>query len=148
MPAFVLIEAADQTFALPTDRVVEILRMAAPAPVPGAPPHLRGVLDLRGALVPVVDVRVRLGAAPRPARPQDQLVVLRSGGRLLALEVERVRDLVEVEAEAFQAADGWGAAAPLAAGALALPEGAVVVHAVEAWLAEADAASPAAGPAP
>jgi purine-binding chemotaxis protein CheW len=145
MPAFVLFEAAGTTFALPAADVVEVLRMAATAPVPGAPAHLRGVLDLRGALVPVVDVRVRFGARQRPPRPEEQLLVVRSAGRLVALEVDRVRDLVEVPADGYQAAAEWAAGAPLAAGALALPEGAVVVHAVDGWLAAADEAARAAG---
>jgi purine-binding chemotaxis protein CheW len=148
MPAFVLFEAAGTTFALPAADVVEVLRMAAAAPVPGAPAYLRGVLDLRGALVPVVDVRVRLGARQRPARPEGQLIVVRSGARRVALEVDRVRDLVEVPADACQASAEWGVAAPLAAGALALSDGAVVVHAVDAWLAAADEAAPPAEPAP
>ena len=66
MPAYVLFETASQTFALPAAEVRQVLRMAAPERVPGAPAALRGVLNVHGAIVPVVDVRARLGLPPRP----------------------------------------------------------------------------------
>jgi purine-binding chemotaxis protein CheW len=139
MAAFVLFEAADTVFALPAADVVQVLRMAAVAPVPGAPAFVRGVLNVHGTLVPVVDVRARLSGSSRPASPQEHLLLARSGGRLLALEVDRVRDVVELPgAEPERGA--WGDAAPLAAGAIALPDGAVVVHSLDAWASLADEA--------
>ena len=65
MAAFVLFKAADQTWALPASAVAQVLRMAKPAPSPGAAPHVQGVLNVHGVLVPVVDARVRLGAPAR-----------------------------------------------------------------------------------
>jgi purine-binding chemotaxis protein CheW len=141
MAAFVLFEAADTVFALPATEVVQVLRMVAVAPVPGAPAFIRGVLNVHGTLVPVVDVRARLSGASRPARPQDQLVLARAGERLLALQVDRVQDVVEV-ADAGAEAGAWADAAPLAAGAVALPGGAVVVHSLAAWAALAEESVP------
>jgi purine-binding chemotaxis protein CheW len=146
--AFVLFEAAGARLALDASDVLQVLRMASVAPVPGAPPHVRGVLNLHGVLVPVVDVRARLGAPPSPPDPSAQLVLARTGGRLVALEVDRVVDVVEVDRSRFEPPSRWGAGAALASGALALPDGAVVVQSLDAWLAGADlAAEPAAGAA-
>jgi purine-binding chemotaxis protein CheW len=141
MAGFVLFEAANTTFALPASDVVQVLRMAAVAPVPGAPPFIRGVLNLHGTLVPVIDVGARLSGASRPPRPEHQLLLARAGDRLLALEVERVQDVVDVAAGAADAGVAEGATT-LSSGALALPHGAVVVHSLAGWAAVADEAVP------
>jgi purine-binding chemotaxis protein CheW len=116
--------------------------MAAPTPIPGAPPHVRGVLDVRGTLVPVVDVAARIGAPPRPARPEDQLLLAEAGGRRVALQIERVLEIREVPDDAVDPHPEWSASSPLATGAVRLPEGVVVIQALEYWLAglEPDAA--------
>lgn len=145
MPAFVFFTAASQTFALPAASVVQVLRMAAPTAVPGAPAFLRGVLNVRGTLVPVIDVRARLGAPQRPARPGDHLLVASDGERPVALEVERVLGVRELPEGALEPHPAWVAPSPLVEGAVKLEDGVVLVQAVRAWLAEADAATAARG---
>lgn len=141
MAAFVLFKAAGQTLALPAASVVQVLRMAAPAPAPGAPPHVRGVLNVRGTLFPVVDVRVRLGAAPRPPRPEDRLLLVADGARRAALEVDEVLDVRELADEAISPPPD-GASSPLVAGALRLEDGVVLVQALDAWLSRTPSADP------
>jgi purine-binding chemotaxis protein CheW len=141
MAAFVFFTAAGQTFALPAANVVQVLRMAAPTPVPGAPSFVRGLLNVRGLLLPVIDVRVRLGSTPRPVRAEDQLLVAESGGRRVALEVERVVDVRDLPDGASEPHAGWAAPAALVSGAVKVQDGVVVVQAVDAWLAEAEAAA-------
>ncbi len=135
MASFVLFSAASQTFALPASCALQVLRMAAPTPIPGAPPHLRGVLDVHGTLVPVVDVAARLGVPCRPPRPEEQLLVVEAGGRRVALEVERVLEIREVPDAAVAPYPEWIGPAPLAPGGLVrLPQGVVVIPALEDWL--------------
>jgi purine-binding chemotaxis protein CheW len=141
MAAFVLFKAAGQTLALPAACVVQVLRMAAPAPAPGAPPHVRGVLNVHGTLFPVVDVRARLGAAPRPPRPADRLLLVADGARRAALEVDEVLEVRELADEAVSPSPD-GAGSPLLAGALRLEDGVVFVQALGAWLARPGAADP------
>lgn len=138
MAAFVLFTAAGQTWALPAAAVVQVLRMAAPAPAPGAPPHVRGVLNVRGRLVTVIDVPARLGAPPRPLRPSDRLLIVGRGERRVALAVDEVLDVRELDDAALER-DGTVPRSPLLAGALRLAEGVVLVHAPEAWLAAGEA---------
>jgi purine-binding chemotaxis protein CheW len=144
MPAFVVFEAASQPLAVPAADVVQVLRMAATAPVPGAPPWLRGVLNLRGMLVPVVDVASRLGRPPRPARLDAKLLVVSRGARQIALEVDAVIEVRELPDGAFETPEGWGSG--LVAGAVKLPDGVVLVQAVDSWLAPAPPARELAAP--
>jgi purine-binding chemotaxis protein CheW len=63
-------------FALPVGEVAEVLRMVALTPVPEAPSWLPGVINLRGHVIPVVDLRLRLGvSAPAPGLDTPILVI-------------------------------------------------------------------------
>jgi purine-binding chemotaxis protein CheW len=138
MAAYVLFTAAGQTLALPAAAVLQVLRMAAPAPAPGAPAHVRGILDVRGELFAVLDVAARLGAPPRAPRTEDRLLLVTDGhGGRVALQVEDVLAVRELPAGAFEAPPAI-ASAPLLAGALRIDDGVVLVHSPAAWLAEAD----------
>jgi purine-binding chemotaxis protein CheW len=91
---------ADQFFALPVGSVGEIVEPVASTPVPGAPDLAPALANVRGSVIPVVDMRMRLGMAQRPLGHEARLVVLdlevageptRLG--LVAEAVDSVRDL-------------------------------------------------------
>lgn len=146
MAAFVLFKAAGQTLALPASCVLQVLRMAAPSPVPGAPRHVRGVLNVRGRLATVIDVRARLGAASRAPHPGDRLLLVSDGDVLAALEVDEVLEVRDLPEAAFAPAQPL-APSPLVTGALRLADGVVLVHSAGAWL-EGGATSGAAAAEP
>ena len=63
----ILLGVGEREFALPLGCVVEVVRMAALTPAPGAPGHVLGLLDLRGRVVPVIDLRPSWGCRrPHP----------------------------------------------------------------------------------
>jgi purine-binding chemotaxis protein CheW len=93
-------------YGLPAVDVVELLRVVACVPLPGAPEWIEGVFSLRGTVVPVLDLRARLGLPARSAEPSDHLVVVRTWGRPVALRVDRALELAEPDAT-----EGTGVAA-------------------------------------
>src|SRR5215813_89561 len=88
-------ELDEQRFGLPMADVREVVRVAAFARLPKAPEVIEGVLNFRGALVPVLDIRARFGLPPRSVRTSDHLVVARAAKRTVAIRVDRVSDLIE-----------------------------------------------------
>lgn len=82
-----------QRYALPVEQVEEVLPMAWLTRVADCPPDVCGLLDVRGALWAVVDPSLRLGAALRPPRPGDLLVLVRSPAGAAALRVDEVDGL-------------------------------------------------------
>jgi len=92
-------------FALPAEQVERVERMAALTPLPGAPPGIAGLLNLRGAVLPVVDPRPRLGAPSLPIDPDQHLVVVVAGERYL-LWVDRVEQLIALRPEQVDVLDG------------------------------------------
>ncbi|WP_224249490.1 chemotaxis protein CheW [Hyalangium gracile] len=77
-------------------RVEEILPPQRVIPVPRAPSFVEGMLHLRGALLPVVDLRQRLMTTEAPLSPKTRLLVCLLGRRRLALRVDRVTEVMRV----------------------------------------------------
>jgi purine-binding chemotaxis protein CheW len=86
-----------ETFALPVKQVQEILRVTALTRVPHAPFPVRGVTNLRGYVLPVVDLRVRLGLPAVDPGPQARVMVVHSRGRLIGLLVDAVDQVVPID---------------------------------------------------
>jgi purine-binding chemotaxis protein CheW len=89
----ILLRLEGHEYALPLGCVVEVVRMAALAPVPDAPPHVLGLLDLRGRVVPVLDLRRRLGLAAAEPGLSTPICVVEAGGRGFGLVADAVTDV-------------------------------------------------------
>lgn len=125
-------------FGLHAADVREILRAAAPSPLPGAPTVVIGVLDVRGALLPVYDIRSRFRLEPRALRHTDHLIAVRAGARSALVAVEEVEDLVHVPAADVEQATGVASRTGWVAGVAKLPDGTVVLLDLAAFLTEAE----------
>jgi purine-binding chemotaxis protein CheW len=119
--------------------VREILRAVAITPVAGAPAIFEGAVNVRGQLVPVVDVRRRLGLPARALDPDEFLVVFASGSRTFALRVDDVDDLVEVDAASVTTPGELSPSLRGLAGLAARPDGVLVMHDPDAFVTQAEA---------
>ena len=86
-----------EVFGLPVTQVQEILRVSALTRVPHAPFPVRGVTNLRGYVLPVVDLRLRLGLAAVDPGPLSRVMVVQSRGRLIGLLVDAVEQVTQVD---------------------------------------------------
>src|SRR5438132_11351064 len=93
-----IFEMDGERHGLPVADVQELLPALTIMPVPGAPPNIEGVINLRGVVVPVVDVRRRFGLPARPLAPSDHFIVIKASDRLMALHVDRALELAHVGA--------------------------------------------------
>ena len=85
-------------YAIDIMRIDEILQPQRSTPVPNAPPWVVGVMNLRGGMVPVVDLRARLGIeGAAPARLKSKWLVCFVGRRRVALIVDGVSEVVRVD---------------------------------------------------
>jgi purine-binding chemotaxis protein CheW len=94
---FVILRLGSQDFGIPVIQVRDVLRRQKMTPVPLAPPAVAGLLNLRGRIVTAIDLRMRLGLAPRDPGAESANVVVELGGELYALAVDTVGDVVAVE---------------------------------------------------
>lgn len=86
-----------EMFALPVTQVREILRVTTLTRVPHAPFPVRGVTNLRGYVLPVVDLRVRLGMPAEEPGPRHRVMVVHSRGRLIGLLVDAVDQVTQID---------------------------------------------------
>ena len=85
-------------------RAVREIRGYAPAtPLPGAPAYVRGVINLRGAVLPIVDLSGRLGLGSAVPSARHVIIVARLGMRTVGLLVEAVSDILSISEDAIQA---------------------------------------------
>jgi purine-binding chemotaxis protein CheW len=88
---FVRVRAAGEHYALPVEKVVEVGRLGDVTPVPGAPPAVLGIRNLRGQIMPVVDLATLFGLASDTAR--ESIVVTEDGDQRVGLSVDSVVDV-------------------------------------------------------
>lgn len=92
----------EETFALRVDDVQEVLMLPPITPVPLSPPHVVGLINLRGQVMTALDVRGRLACAPRTPHPREKLIVLHLQGLMVSMVVDEIGDVVELEPAHWQ----------------------------------------------
>jgi len=131
----------DQRFALPATVVRETVAAVAITPLPAAPAVVDGVVDVRGQIVPVYDLRVRFGRPRRPVRASEHFVIASAGDKTVALRVDRALELVSVvEADLLPAAAD-DPRFDRVAGIARLQDGLVLVQDLAAFLSDSEAAT-------
>lgn len=92
-----------ESYGVPIDSVHEIVRVPDVTTVPDAPAFFEGVINLRGRIVPVVDLRIRL-RLPRAERTRSSRVLItEDGGRVVGLLVDAVSEVRKLPTEAVEA---------------------------------------------
>jgi purine-binding chemotaxis protein CheW len=99
----VICELGDEHYGLDIASVLEIIREQVVTPVPRAPSFVRGVINLRGRIIPVVDLRGRLGMPETEPTKDSRIIVAESGGTRIGLIVDSVSEVVMVPLESVEA---------------------------------------------
>lgn len=76
IPKYLTIDVEQETYGIPILKVKEIVASRDVTPLPGTPPSVRGVISLRGAILPVVDLRVKFGLPPKAFDKRTSIVIL------------------------------------------------------------------------
>ena len=141
MREVLVFEIAGQKYGLPSDDVRELVRAVAITPLPSAPPAIEGVVNVRGRVLPVLDVRSRFKLPPRVLDPSDHFIVAAAGSRGVILRVDRATHLAMIDEACIQAAETLGPSADYVAGVAKVDGGLVLIHDLATFLTAAEAAS-------
>jgi purine-binding chemotaxis protein CheW len=123
-----------ERFAIRGRDVREVVRAVAVAALPDAPEVVEGVINYRGRIVPVLDVRARFGLPGRPLDATQHFILADAGPRLVALRVDQALDLLEVPADAIESAASVAPGSRRTEGVARLPDGLIVIHHLEDFL--------------
>ncbi len=89
-------EVGDEEFAVPILSVQEINRMMQITPVPQSPPFVEGVINLRGKIIPVIDLRKRFGMSELENSDDVRIIVVEVANRVLGFTVDRVNEVLRI----------------------------------------------------
>lgn len=86
----------EEEYGIPIRSVTEIIGIQRITHVPDMPPHIRGIINLRGQVIPVMDVRVRFGLPPQTYHERTCVVVVDVAGTAVGLIVDAVSEVLGI----------------------------------------------------
>lgn len=99
---FITFEVGGQLFGLDIMAIREIRAWTPTTRLPRVPSYVAGVVNLRGTVLPVIDLAARLGWVATEASPRHAIIVTQLGGQSRGLIVDSVSDIVTIAADALQ----------------------------------------------
>jgi len=93
---------ADQEYSLDIMSVREIRGWTKTTPLPHAPSYMKGVINLRGTVLPVMDLSQRLGLKPREHTDRNVIIVVNHEDVMTGLLVDAVSDIIALTADDLQ----------------------------------------------
>ena len=99
---FISFAIGDDQYGVDIMAVREIKGWSDITHLPKQPEYVRGVLNLRGAIVPIVDLRCRFGQGLTETTPLHIVIIVQIGGRQVGLIGDRVLDIVSIDASQIQ----------------------------------------------
>ena len=92
-----------ETYGVPITTLHEIVRVPEITAVPDAPDYLEGVINLRGKIVSVMDLRKRFGDKNAAVKKNNRILVVEHSGRLAGLIVDSASEVLKIPADAVEA---------------------------------------------
>jgi purine-binding chemotaxis protein CheW len=100
----------EKEYGLELFKIQEIRGYAPVTPIPNVPPHVRGVMNLRGTVLPVIDLRMKFRLPPIEYNKFTVIVIAMVGEKMVGLLVDAVSDVLQVTPDSMRAAPDFGAA--------------------------------------
>ena len=100
-----------ETYGVPITSLHEIVRVPEITAVPDAPDYLEGVINLRGVIVPIFDLRAQFGLDLTVPTSMHVVIIVSAGTRTIGLLVDTVSDIISVDPKAIRPVPEMGLAA-------------------------------------
>ena len=104
---------AGEAYGIPILKVREIQAEAIITRIPKSPPYMPGVINLRGAIVPILDLRQRFSLGDPPEGGRPVIIIVEVLGRTLGIRVDAVSDVVDLDGSAIKPPPELGGQAQL-----------------------------------
>lgn len=116
MTTYVTLSVGGETYAVPVDSVQELILLQPLTHVPAMPACIRGLMNLRGTVVPVVDLAQQLGLGETAIGPQTCAVIIEASSdgvrSTMGVLANDLREVVEIESERLAPAPAFGSRLP------------------------------------
>jgi purine-binding chemotaxis protein CheW len=128
---YLMFEILGENSGLDVSEILSIVHMPERiSRVPNAPSHVRGVMNLRGTIIPVLDTSIKLGGCPLIVTPESRIVVADIEGITFGVMVDAVREVCSVRASQVEVPDasrGGSLAVEYVSGIAKLDDGRLLV---------------------
>jgi purine-binding chemotaxis protein CheW len=104
----VVFSLGDEEYALPITQVHEIIRFTEPRSVASSDPSVRGVISLRGKILPVYDLATRLGMEHRSSDSEAKIVIVETADDMAGVVVDDVEEVITIDSDALDEAPTAG----------------------------------------
>lgn len=105
---WVTFRLGDEMYGINVMQVQEVLRLTEIAPVPGAQGYVIGIINLRGNVVTVIDLRNRFGLPPKDPDDASRIVIIEADDQVIGILVDSVAEVVELRSSDIEAAPNVG----------------------------------------
>jgi purine-binding chemotaxis protein CheW len=124
----------ERRFALTLSSVERVVRAVDVTPLPSAPSSILGVVNVRGEVVPVYNLRRRFRLTERDLDLSDHLMIANTSRRTVGLLVDSVEHVLDVTEEMIASAEKILPKMECVHGVVKLPDGLVLIHALDQFL--------------
>lgn len=101
---FVGFQIAGQEYAFRIEQIQEIVILAQVTKTPQVPPYVEGVSNLRGTIIPIINLRKLFGLEPKPVDSETRTIVVNVGERTMGCTVDMVSQVMRIPEESIQPA--------------------------------------------
>ena len=105
---FLTFTLQDEEFGIEILRVQEIKGLSRITPIPNMPPYIRGVMNLRGTVVPIIDLRAKFSMPEAEYNQFTVIIVVTIGEKVMGLVVDAVSDVLNVGEDKIESAPDLG----------------------------------------
>lgn len=98
----VVFSLQEEEYGVPIDEVREIIRYVKPTAVPKAPASVKGVINLRGKVIPVVSLRERFGFSEKEIDDESRIIVAEVSGETMGFVVDAVTEVLRLDADKIE----------------------------------------------
>lgn len=133
-----IFEQSGQKYAVRSAVVREVLRAFSAVTLPKAPPIVEGILNVRGEIIPLLNMRRRFGLPDLPPSVTDHFVIAWEGTRWVALRVDRVLNLERLPVKKTSDAGKYISSAELVDGVATGQDGMILIHDLGRFLGSAE----------
>ncbi|KIM11662.1 MAG: chemotaxis protein [Sulfuricurvum sp. PC08-66] len=86
----------DEEYTVPILSIQEIIKPIESTRVPQTPPYVLGVFNLRGSVIPLIDLRIKFGIEPQPATPETRFIVMKNKEEIAGFVIDRLTEAIRL----------------------------------------------------
>ncbi|MCR5635230.1 MAG: chemotaxis protein CheW [Lachnospiraceae bacterium] len=96
---YIVVNIGEEQYGVDISFIDNIVRMQSITRVPKVPSYLKGVINLRGVIVPVMSLRIKMGLEPDEITKDTRIIIIKTGHELVGIMVDSVKEVVNINSD-------------------------------------------------